>query len=207
MSLIVSWAALLATKLHILPLFPSLTAMPDEESLSDGSTLGADANASSAQDSGPAAAQSSRPQGYQRLADFMADHQAHAVFRQFGSLNMLNLLYYQAELTQLEQDLCEAARVDRESADRYRQLYFRSFWLLSHGETDNDDTTTGSMAQWELVLKLRGLMKEYSVSSLSVTTSTIIDICRRGYHSTAHSPKTSTTKETIDELHSALALD
>jgi hypothetical protein len=142
--------------------------MPDEESVSDGATLGADSSAGNSQDSYPAEDQISNPQGYERLANMMAEYPANAVFRQFGSLSTLNLLYYQAELAQLETDLCEAAKLDRDSTDRCRQLYFQNFRLLSNGVTDNDDLAVEAQVQWKLVLKMRRVLKEYSKSSLTL---------------------------------------
>lgn len=192
-----------APKFHILPLSRDTIVMPDEESVSDGTTIGAEANAEIPQDSGPAA-QASSPQGHQRLADFMAEHPANAVFRRFGSLNALNLLYYQAELTELEIDLCKVAKIDRESTDRHRQLYFRSYLLLSQGKTDSNDTASESMAQWKLILKLRSVMKEYSELGPRVSILTMTDSDRRSYHSTAYDSKNSATKRRFDELYSSL---
>lgn len=138
--------------------------MPDEESLSACTTLGVDSDGDKSQDDKKATPSVSSPQGYGRIAEMLAIHPTNAVFRQFGSLNALNLLYYQAELTQLEVDLCEAARLDRDDTDRCRQLYFRSHWLLSHGSIHDGEPTAESMVQWKLVLKMRRVMKEYSMS-------------------------------------------
>ena len=44
-------------------------------------------------------------EGYAKLASFMASDSEFAIFRRFGALNAQNLLYYQAELMDLETHL------------------------------------------------------------------------------------------------------
>lgn len=149
--------------------------MPDEESLSACTTLGIDSDVEKPRDGKTAAPSASSPQGYERIAEMLAIHPTNAVFRQFGSLNALNLLHYQAELTQLEEDLCEAAKLDRNDTDRCRQLYFRSHWLLSHGSTHDGEPTAESMAQWKLILKMRRVMKEYSKSLVKFVSNDMAD--------------------------------
>lgn len=43
----------------------------------------------------------------------MSRHNEYAIFRSFKGLNFQNLLYFQAELTQLEQGLKEIIRKDK----------------------------------------------------------------------------------------------
>lgn len=47
--------------------------------------------------------------GYRRVAEFMSTHGEVAILRRFGKLNMLSLLYSQAEITRLEHELNEVA--------------------------------------------------------------------------------------------------
>lgn len=47
--------------------------------------------------------------GYHRIAEFMSAHGDVAIIRRFGKLNMLNLLYMQADLTRLEDQLSQIA--------------------------------------------------------------------------------------------------
>ena len=49
-----------------------------------------------------ASAANTGAQGYQRLARLMGSYSETAIFRRFGHLNMLNLMYMQAELVELE---------------------------------------------------------------------------------------------------------
>ncbi|KAK0728798.1 hypothetical protein B0T26DRAFT_748959 [Lasiosphaeria miniovina] len=63
------------------------------------------------------------PTGYARLASLMGAHPETAIVRRFGSLNTLNLLYLQAELTDLENALQKEAKADAESGHLDRTLY------------------------------------------------------------------------------------
>ncbi|USP77434.1 hypothetical protein yc1106_04708 [Curvularia clavata] len=60
-----------------------------------------------------------KAQGYNKLAKLMGKHTEMAIFRRFGSLNMINLLYLQAELMDLERKYevayCEDAKSSVES--------------------------------------------------------------------------------------------
>ncbi|KAL2068343.1 hypothetical protein VTL71DRAFT_16441 [Oculimacula yallundae] len=53
--------------------------------------------------------------GYAKIASLMADHSAQASFQRFGFLNMLDLLYRQAELVHLEEELREYMKGDLDS--------------------------------------------------------------------------------------------
>ena len=44
-------------------------------------------------------------EGYDRFAQFMGTHPKLAISRRFGALNLRNLLYLQAELIYLEDEL------------------------------------------------------------------------------------------------------
>lgn len=139
--------------------------MPDEEPISDTTLAGA----SSAPDRNTSQSdnlklQPQQPQGYQKLADFMSDYPAGACFRQFGSLNALNLLYYQAELCFLEKQLKSASEKDRASQDHYRRMYFQSHQWLSQGRAEGGDLDPKERTQWNLVLHIRETLREYSMS-------------------------------------------
>lgn len=143
--------------------------MPDEESLSNGINLGINANAGKPEANNSTVDPVSSPQGYQRLASMMAEYPANAIFRHFGFMNALNLLYYQAELTQLEIDLWEAAKLDRNSSDGCRQLYFRCYESLSRGKIESGSLAVENMTQWNLVLKMRSMLKEYSMLNANMS--------------------------------------
>ena len=133
--------------------------MPDEESIS-GATITNPNNAHVDDNSRPKDPQ--HCEGYHKLADMMADYPAAAIFRGFGSLNALNLLYYQAELSLLEHQLKLAAEKDRQSSDQFRKVYFQSHQWLSQGRAEGSNMSPEENQQWKLVLKIRQVLKEYS---------------------------------------------
>jgi hypothetical protein len=53
--------------------------------------------------------------GYEKIADLMTKHVETSTFQRFGFLNTLNILYLQAELVHLEQDLRASMKEDLES--------------------------------------------------------------------------------------------
>ena len=98
------------------------------------------------------------PAGYTRLASLMGAHPETAILRRFGYLNALNLLYLQAELTNLENALQKEAKADAESGHFDRTLYNRDWQSLSESVT----TENGNPRQWELMLQVREKLNEYS---------------------------------------------
>lgn len=135
--------------------------MHDEESISGTTIHAVNNDPGNLQNSDPVN-QSVNAQGYERLASLMAEFPSTAIFRQFNNLNTLNLLYYQAELLQLEADLLKASGDDRNSADRIRRLYFQSHFYLSRGKTAQGNLCREDMAQWNIVLRIRDVLQEYS---------------------------------------------
>lgn len=105
--------------------------------------------------------------GYPRLAGQMGRLPQLGVFRRFGALNMRNLLYYQAELAHLEQDIIQTELDDARNTQDLRGDYCGNWADMSGSSTDDDHV---SIAQWELVLKMRNLLKEYSKISASSYT-------------------------------------
>ena len=82
-----------------------------------------------------------------------------AILRKFGTLNMQNLLYLQAEISQLESELIRLARDDinqGNSGNRIKSWYTRNWLPLSNYFGTTDDT------QWRKMLQIRGKLKEYS---------------------------------------------
>jgi len=99
-----------------------------------------------------------RVNGYTKLASLMGRSPEVAIFRRFGTLNARNLLYLQAELIDLEDRLEEATRLDEEASNLGRQRYDRDWLSLNESVTTPD----GNPQQWNLVLKIREKLKEYS---------------------------------------------
>jgi len=99
------------------------------------------------------------PLGYPKLAEHFGEHPDFASFRRFGALNSRNLLYYQAELLELEEELEGVERRDNNLSksgtgnDRAATWY----WLGGKGSEIQNNKD-----QLDLVLKLRGLLHQYS---------------------------------------------
>lgn len=116
----------------------------------------------------PAETEHSYAHGYPRLAFRMAHSQQSAMFRRFGTLNVQNLLYYQAELQGLENQLRRLETADARAGtdggdgeEKWRRaMYSRDwFWL---GDSKLSDGPAGDQAR--LFDRIRILLKEYSKS-------------------------------------------
>jgi hypothetical protein len=101
------------------------------------------------------------PHGYDRLASFMGFFPEAAIFSRFAALNAKNLLYFQAELSFLEQELERAAKADAQSASETRRRYSREWFTLSHAEEQQD----GDPRQWKIFLRIRRVLNEFSRSN------------------------------------------
>ena len=98
-------------------------------------------------------------QGYADLASMMGRYPDTGILRRFGTLNMQNLLYLQAELIKLESELHELAKTDSDqgkSGNRVRGWYSKDWISLSNYYGSTDET------QWQKVLQIRRKLKEYS---------------------------------------------
>lgn len=102
------------------------------------------------------------PAGYSRLASLMGAHPETAILRRFGSLNALNLLYLQAELTNLENSLHKAATADSKSGQFERSLYARDFQTLLESVKGVGEKGGHNPTQWNLMLQIREKLNEYS---------------------------------------------
>ncbi|KAI1342727.1 hypothetical protein F5Y15DRAFT_266404 [Xylariaceae sp. FL0016] len=96
-------------------------------------------------------------EGYDRIGKLMGRQDECAMYRRFRKLNAMNLLYLQAELTQLEHDLEELAERDKATDDR--QTYCKDWWSLSQNDEDEEDSE-----QWEKVLEIRVKLEQYNDS-------------------------------------------
>lgn len=96
---------------------------------------------------------------YADLASMMGRYPDTGILRRFGTLNMQNLLYLQAELTKLESELHVLARADIDqgnSGDRVKSWYAQDWIPLSNYYGNTDDK------QWQKMLQIREKLKEYS---------------------------------------------
>ena len=99
--------------------------------------------------------------GYPKLAHKMGILPEQAIFRQFSALNAESLLYQQAELMQLEKDLRAVQREDNEDSDPFKKRYAVDWYWL------NESVSEGKGKQWELFLKIRAKLREYSASKIN----------------------------------------
>ena len=103
------------------------------------------------------------PQGYDRLSAFMGYFPEAAIFRRFATLNAKNILYLQAELLWLEEQLEKVADDDAQSSSERRRHFSREWFRLSH----SGDHPDGSSRQWTVFMKIRRALSEYSMYNLS----------------------------------------
>lgn len=95
-------------------------------------------------------------EGYDKLAAMMGLDQGLAIFRRFANLNAKNLLYLQAEIANLEAELNSMISDDKDPSDPNKAEF--PFYLMALKHFDGG----GSVTQWDKILEIRGLLKEYS---------------------------------------------
>jgi hypothetical protein len=97
-------------------------------------------------------------EGYAKIASRIAAHPELGIYRRFRALNAQNILYFQAELHGLEQELQQYAAEDAAATnDETRKLYSRDWHTLAEA-TDDD------RRQWNTMCRIRSKLKEYSTS-------------------------------------------
>ena len=106
----------------------------------------------------PLAPLADRVKGYPKLAGQIELRPETAIFRRFGALNAENLLYFQAELVLLEEELREQQLADSLSNHPRRSKYALSWYQLSTSEEDGD------AQQLRLVFRIRETLRLYSMS-------------------------------------------
>ena len=97
-----------------------------------------------------------RVKGYPKLAGQIELRPELAIFRRFGSLNAENLLYLQAELSLLEDDLQRQQLEDNRSGHPRKGRYALSWYELS------TSIHNGDQRQLELIYRIRETLKQYS---------------------------------------------
>lgn len=106
----------------------------------------------------PAEDDISRPvRGYPSVARVMGEYPELTIFRRFRELNAKNLLYLQAELVQLELRLHQVEIRDSRDPDLTKAGAARDWFWLSNAEPSGDNRM-----QWQMALKMRELLKQYS---------------------------------------------
>ena len=98
--------------------------------------------------------------GYPKLAGRMGLSPELAIFRRFGGLNVRTLLYMQAELVYLENELQKCELDDSHAASQdYRSRYRRNWFWLKESVQHPEGVQS---RQVRLVLEIKEKLKEYS---------------------------------------------
>jgi hypothetical protein len=118
--------------------------------------------------------------GYPKLAARMEIQPELSIFRSFGALNSQNLLYYQAELEDLEAKLRAQQVFDDTSMVGKKSLYAKSWFRLENSTNDGDTR------QLDLVQRIRMVLREYSKAQVRIfgVFFTLTCVYRRCTHST-----------------------
>ncbi len=93
----------------------------------------------------------SGPNGYLKLAKLMAVMPTMGMYRRFGVLNSLSLLFYQADLVKLERELLHQIQQDDTSADGNKRVFSKDWTAVS--ATDS---------QRKIVEQMRNVLEKYS---------------------------------------------
>ena len=146
---------------------------PDEENqLSQTSTEGQ----SSSNDGKDLPYQVTEGNGYRGLADLMSLMPRMGMFRRFGFLNALNLLFYQAELMKLEQAFIAQLESDEKSSNPCKRPFSKDWNAVS--ATDSQRT---------MIAEIRTLLEKYSMSTLDWCKVKIFNV----YQMNKYSPRIS----------------
>ena len=96
-------------------------------------------------------------EGYAKLAFFMGQHPESALVQRFSDINMQNILYLQAEIHGLREDLRTIEAQSRISPSQDFQSFSLDWYTLA--ETLENDKTN---QQWLKIKQLRTLLRDYS---------------------------------------------
>jgi len=89
-----------------------------------------------------------------------------ALYRRFGALNSLNLLYLQTELREMEHRLHEISMVAAYSSDPVERQSDYNWTSLSRTDASGNLTE-----QYKLVLSIREMLQQYSQVEVSLRCS------------------------------------
>jgi len=109
--------------------------------------------------------------GYPKMAARMGLIPETAMFRRFGGLNARNLLYFQCELAEIEDELKELDWENHKSTAGKKNMYARDYYWLEAATAKRD----GDVRQIGLVLKMREMLKEYSMHIVLIFRCVVAD--------------------------------
>ena len=101
--------------------------------------------------------------GWPQLAWLVGKYPPLESFQTFRDLNVKSLFYYQAELETIRKELHSVEWDDyRASSDDNRSAFARNVDFLLFCRDDAENSPEQLPEQWKLILRMRGLLKEYS---------------------------------------------
>ncbi|KAI4263110.1 MAG: hypothetical protein L6R42_001733 [Xanthoria sp. 1 TBL-2021] len=117
---------------------------------------------------------------YTKLASMMANHAEAAIFRRFDTLNIKNLLYMQAELVDLEDQLYDIESQDKKSRNRNKVLFSSSVQTLrkSASTRDNDQWMKYKKVQEKMHAYNDALLQYLSLRKVAKPTSNDVKVLR-----------------------------
>lgn len=102
-------------------------------------------------------------EGYAKMASFMSRHPESIQVLRFSDVNLQNILYLQAEIYGLREDLRKVeAQSQNRSSSSSSSDELENFALDWYTLANTQDNEGGTNTQWQKVVQLRGLLKEYS---------------------------------------------
>jgi hypothetical protein len=101
-------------------------------------------------------------EGYVKIAQFMSEHPESAMVLRFSDINLQNILYLQAEIYGLLKDLRSIEKQNHNSPSEDVKNFPLDWYTLANTLSEDGKRNR----QWEKVLHLRPLLKEYSKQSV-----------------------------------------
>lgn len=114
-------------------------------------------------------------EGYAKIASFMDRHPESAQVLRFSDINLQNILYLQAEIYGLREDLRKIESQSQSSSSDDLKNFVLDWYTLASTQ-ENDGRTN---KQWGKIMQLRGLLKEYSIDPFSCRLIWIVVKCLR----------------------------
>lgn len=108
-------------------------------------------------------------EGYAKIAAFMSQHPESALVLRFSDINLQNILYLQAEIYGLREDLRRVEGQNRAASSDDLKAFSLDWATLAQTKVDGEVNQ-----QWERAKRLRVLLKDYSEKCLPAPR-------RRGY--------------------------
>jgi hypothetical protein len=114
--------------------------------------------------------------GYPLLATFQHKFPEYTIFRKFSKINMLNLLYLQAELKHLELEVETMMQDDYTSGTAPRNSYHSNWKKLRDSLADENAQATIENHQYRTFQRLRKVLKRYNEAILQNSQLGLISV-------------------------------